>query len=352
MNRNNRKYSLPYNGTDPNWYISEVLKRRKHVDHVYCELPLGSMLSHVRFAFENAKDLEFERVKKRFDYLENCAEFLKLSDGKFRRICPVNAMYYPFKDVKELGSFAYDVAKCVRDYHIDGLILSDPRLAQIMRELFPDLELHTSCNCHSWLLPQMRLWRDRFDVKVFNPPREILRYPSQLKMMAEQGFKLKCLINEGCLIGCANQFNHNLGIAMRCLGTMDSCLQRGIGDVLRSNWILPRWQKYYDDYVSIYKIAGRNSVGDYPFRTMDAYLTENNSMPFSELMLSGVSLYFSKFVPESVSKSFTIDQIPDRIAFCECRNCDSCHFCDEFMKKVIPSEYHCNFVPGRFKLSF
>jgi collagenase-like PrtC family protease len=50
---------------------------------------------------------------------------------------------------------------------------------------------------------------------------------------------------------------------------------------------LPRWQKYFDEYVDIYKIAGRNSEGDYPLKTMDAYLTEKNDMVLTDLMIPG-----------------------------------------------------------------
>ena len=53
MNAKHRMYSLPYNGTNPEWFLQEVEKRKKHVDHVYCELPFdeSKMISHVRFAF-------------------------------------------------------------------------------------------------------------------------------------------------------------------------------------------------------------------------------------------------------------------------------------------------------------
>ena len=55
MNAKNRIYSLPYNGTNPEWFLQEVEKRKKHVDHVYCELPFKEMISHVRFTFDDRK---------------------------------------------------------------------------------------------------------------------------------------------------------------------------------------------------------------------------------------------------------------------------------------------------------
>ena len=52
MNAKHRMYSLPYNGTNPEWFLQEVEKRKKNIDHVYCELPHEEMLSHVRFTFD------------------------------------------------------------------------------------------------------------------------------------------------------------------------------------------------------------------------------------------------------------------------------------------------------------
>ena len=41
MNPKRRTYSLPYNGTNPEWFLQEVEKRKQNIDHVYCELPFN-----------------------------------------------------------------------------------------------------------------------------------------------------------------------------------------------------------------------------------------------------------------------------------------------------------------------
>jgi len=38
MNQKRRIYSLPYNGTNPEWFLQEAEKRKQNIDHVYCEL--------------------------------------------------------------------------------------------------------------------------------------------------------------------------------------------------------------------------------------------------------------------------------------------------------------------------
>ena len=338
MNSKHRMYAIPYNGTPVDWFISEVLKRKDNVHHVFCEMPLPSLVSHMQFMYQNGNDGSFSKFSPRLAYLHNCEEFLKKSVGKFVRICPVNAMYYKFNNTEELMNFSMEVINTVTKFQIEGVILTDIRIARIIHQILPELDIQTSCNGFQWTIRQMQLWKDLVGVSLFNPPREILRLPSKLKEMHDSGFKLKCLINESCLVGCTNSSNHQMSVSLACLGTCSSCYQKDVGDLLRSNWILPRWQKYYDKYVEVYKIAGRNMGGDYPFRCMDAYLSENNTMRLCDLIISGTHTPFILNVPDEFKNKLTLDKVPDKLAFCECKNCKSCTLCEKFMENYCPPE--------------
>ena len=343
----NRLYAVAYNGSNPEWFIHEIEKRKKYIDHVFCELPNDEMLSHTRFQFRKFKQDDLNVVKniERSDYIMNCINFLRLSKGKFRRFCPINAMYYRFPDSNALISFVVNILKIVDEYAIDGLIISDFRIARLIHLSRPDFEIHTSCNGYQWNVRQMEIWREKCGIKVFNPPREILRKPSILKEMHDAGFKLKCIINEACLMGCPNTFLHQLSISLKCYSGINSCCQCGIGDLFRGNWILPRWQKYYDKYVDVFKIAGRNVYGEYPIRCLDAYIREDDNLSLYQLMISGVISSSGKFLPDDVKRKITLKLVPDKLLTCECRNCKECHLCENILSKVIPHEYHSKFVP-------
>lgn len=352
MNSNHRIYSLPYNGTDPEWFLQEAEQRKQNIDHVYCELPFdeGEMISHVRFTFDGKDGSRMhseEARQKRAQYIRNCFEFLRISKGKVRRICPVNAMYYQFQSEEELKEFAVSLCRLANRYQLEGFIISEYQVAVLVHALFPELEIHTSCNAYQWDRRQMEIWREKCGVAVFNPPREILRRPARLKEMHEAGYKLKCLINEGCLSGCPNSFRHNLSISLHCYAGILSCCQNGVGDLFRANWILPRWQKHFDEYVDIYKIAGRNSAGDYPFKTMDAYLSENNDMALTDLMISGTVMFARRMLPENALRVITLDKVPDRLLTCECNDCGRCQLCDRVLRSLLPEEYWERF---RFKI--
>ena len=156
MNPKRRIYSLPYNGTNPAWFLQEVEKRKQNIDHVYCELPYKEMLSHVRFAFDGQNEENSDSAKanlNRANYVRNCLDFLRISYGRVRRICPVNAMYYRFNNFTEMQDFVVNIAKLVQQYRIDGLILSDYRVATLVHALLPELEIHTSCKNQTGLVP-------------------------------------------------------------------------------------------------------------------------------------------------------------------------------------------------------
>ena len=101
MDPKHRIYSLPYNGADPEWYLQETEKRKANIDHVY----------------------------------------------------------YQFNSEEDLKEFAITLARQVNRWQLEGLILSDYRVAVLVHALLPELEIHTSCNAYQWNLKQMEIWR-------------------------------------------------------------------------------------------------------------------------------------------------------------------------------------------------
>ena len=154
MKANRRMYSLPYNGTNPEWFLQEAEKRKNNIDHVYCELPNEEMLSHVRFIFDGKQNANLKENKdadsgdtnlKRAAYIKNCTDFLRISKGKIRRICPVNAMYYKYDTEEELKNFVIFLAQAANYYQLEGFILSDYRFAVLLHALFPATPINGIC---------------------------------------------------------------------------------------------------------------------------------------------------------------------------------------------------------------
>lgn len=341
MSKKNRLYSLPYNCSNPNWFISEVIKRKKYIHHVFCEFPYNEPVSHLKYLF-NGSNGQIENtafsMDSYYNHIKLVIDFLKKSEGKFKRICTLNSACYFFKNATDLTTFCDNVIKNIIDYKIDGLIVSDYRIAEYIYKILPELELHTSCNTYSWNIRQMQIWKDNCGIKVFNPPRDILRKISSLKEMHDAGFSLKCIVNEGCLFGCPNTVTHPICIATHCYFGQN-CIRNGYGDIFKSNWILPRWQKYYDAYVDIYKIAGRDiKVINYPFECLDAYIQEKNNLCLSDIMINGTMNFLKSKLDKPSLNKITLDKIPDKLVTCECKECGKCTLCEKSLDKILTKE--------------
>lgn len=335
------KFSIPYNGSIPFLFLNEVLKRALYIDHIYCEFPLDRAISHFKQFINHPIDMEIQKI-----YMDRCKEFLKISYGKVKRICTINAGFYSFNETKSFYDFCNNVVQITDEYKIDGLILTDYNMGQIIHQLRPELDLQTSCNCFIWSIKTMQMWQDNVGVTIFNPPREILRAHTKLKEMADAGFRLKCLIDASCLYGCPNTINHAI-----CIST-DSrfngyCYQNGIGDIFRCNYVIPRWLDSLKQYVSVFKISGRNSTQEAmdginmrPFILLDAFVSRENKASIFDFFGDGPLQYFRNSVPKEVLDKITLDKVPDKVLTCECKDCKNCGLCDTIAKKLIPSEYH------------
>ena len=314
-----RKFSFPYNATNPTIFLEELDKRKEYIDNVYVGIP---------FLVKN--HLSAEMKEQIDDYSELSHRFLLASRGKYKRLLTINSGCYMNNTRDMLEWCDRILLPYIEEVSLDGCIVTDYNMCKYIHECLPKLELHTSCNCFQWNIRQMELWRDKCGISVFNPPREILRTPSKLKEMHDNGFKLKCLINEGCLYGCPQTINHCMAYATDT-GINTNCIRDDISNFFRGNWVIPRWLDILDEYVDIYKLAGRHRVDMSIFSTLDNYIRGEEVNDIRKILIGGVNNYAIKY---NVPISYSI--IPDKLLTCECKECrKTCFICDNLAKKYF-----------------
>jgi hypothetical protein len=176
----------------------------------------------------------------------------------------------------------------------------------------------------------MELWAN-IGIDVFNPPREAARTPSMLKEMSKAGFKLKVLLNEACIYGCSYMYNHACAVAE---GThIDSnCNNEDLTNILKTNLFLPRWMKYIDEYVYTYKLSGRISSQDKLKNILDAYILQKPMKYIHNYSTYSKCNLISKFLDINIKINDT--DIPDKLRYCECKQCKTCNVCDDFVKQI------------------
>ena len=322
-----RKFSIPHSSAIPvDEYLNLVSNYKDSIDNIFTGLP--EITNHMSYDINSQLDEATIKLRGEREH-----EFLLKSKGLYKRLITINQLHYPMSDSDLFKFIDNTLYQYIEKYEIDGIILTHLPLAIKLRNDFPNIELHTSCNCYQWTIRQMEQWRNYAGINVFNPPREIGRMPKLLKEMHDAGFKLKVLVNEACAFGCAFSINHGSALSSRTNCNIDCCNGTLI-NALRSNLVLPSWLKELDEYVSIYKISGRWSSLKALEQTFDAYIQQKGGYYLHEFTaMSGYNPIarladMGIFIPESL--------IPNKVKYCECKECDkSCFQCRDALLKII-----------------
>ena len=315
-----RMFAVPFNGSAVDGYLKLIEPYMPNIEHVYMGINTlcNSQASIIRFNSDYSAD-------SIINYVNNCYLLLKELKGIKKRIITINNSFYNFTDVSRKLFVETDLSRFIYENEPDGFILTDFKLACMLHEKFPFLELQTSCNTYMWSVREMRIWQEMAGISLFNPPREILRTPEKLKEMHEAGFKLKCLVNEACLYGCPERHTHDNEISVCNNGCSHQCNRGDLVNMLRSNFIVPRWMERLDRFVDIYKIAGRRYSNERLALVFDAFFNCRNDINLLDIIHNETLTGANERI-----RYFPVSAVPDKLLYCECKKCDvSCTKCRE-----------------------
>lgn len=314
-----RKFSVPYSSLiSTHDYMEFLSKYRNSIENVYLGIP--ELENHVT-------------CQNVYTVRHNSHDFLLNSKGNYKRIVVYNPVFYNKDDNEVFKYFDTTINPLIEKYSIDGFVVTGLPIAIKLRQDFPHLELHTSCNCFQWNIRQMELWRKLAGIDVFNPPREAAKTPTMLKEMHDAGFKLKVLVNEACMYGCPYTVTHGCATAGG-FEVFNQCFYGDAVDALKTNLVLPRWLEHLDEYVYCYKLSGR----EYPLEKLkdifDAYILQKQMPSVYHYSTFGRKSVF--YTLREYGITITDDDIPEKTRYCEARYCNTCLECYNSMIKLIP----------------
>ena len=301
-----RQFSFPYNGTNVKKYLNKLEKYKDSIHDVFLALP----------GFSNY----FSRLGEfNVEYDINCYEFLKETKNTWiKRYITLNADYSKYTSY-QMDTTINNLINQIKYFKIDGVICTDFHMAASLHQALPELKINTSCNSFHWNTRQLHTWRKYTNVDLVNTPRETGRLLPFLKKVKDDGFKIKLLLNEVCYIYCpyittyCNDVHEYVGCFSEMLAEPKSIFQSCI--------ILPRWLKYLDDFVSVYKITGRYMETDHIFNLLKLYIAGEDCL-YSDLLMDHPQ--YAKF---------TTKIIPDKLMHCNLENCHKgCTICGELVK--------------------
>lgn len=318
------KFSIGYNGDKIDTFKGIIKPYINEIESIFFSIPTLAHSHH--------------NINLKYVNENNNIDFIK-SDFGVKKILAINNLdnYFLNNDFEQ--HIMYAIIPFIKNYHIDGVILTNLKLAQMLRQEIPNIELHTSCNCYIYTTQEMKRWKELAGIDVFNPPRDILKLPNLLKQMHDEGFKLKCLVNEACLIGCPQSLAHQalMSITSAYPNTfkqgkvMQKCHLNDYKNFFKACWVLPRWLNKLEPYVDIFKITSRHVPSEILSYMLDCYINRRDDVDILPALASGPAqslkcLYDIK-IPTQI--------IPDKLLTCEMKECDkTCFICRELYEKL------------------
>ena len=276
-----KKFSIGYNG-DKN-IIKKLDSLVDYVDSIYFALPLDSPIKSGRRIDVDLKNLEIlvnSAVEK------NIKSILLLNSPHFLEV----------GTLKQLLSYIdKTIVPLIKTLNISDVITNNSIIGENLKQKFGnDLLLGTSTLNNIYLNNQIENFKNKgFD--YFTLGRELARDRELMKNLSKK-YKLKLMINESCIQFCEYQSQHifytsfGIGEIERLL----PCRRCTIDTFFTSNWLLPRWLKYFDSYIYRYKLVTRNMSSEKLVKTVQSYANGSEVDNFFDIIASGTKLIASK----------------------------------------------------------
>lgn len=325
---NNRKFSIPFNGSNPHVYLEKIKKYKNCIHDIYIGVP--SLCNNHINIINCSSNSSINNIE---EYDKNCKEFLQITKNEnFNIVLTINSAHYNMSN-NDIHFFVHTTLRdFIVKYNIKGIIITNFYMGEIIRSIFSDIDIYTSCNCFQWNIKQMEYWDKKLNITLFNPPREYIRNIELMKSFKRSGFKIKALINEACLMYCPKMLNHTISLSFG-KDTENDIINGEYENVFKGTYILPRWIKYYDDYVDVYKIAGRTRSTDFIFKCLDSYINELDNIYISDIVDGCILNTFNNLNIKIPTKMFS-----DKLRYCNCENCDICKTCYNLGKILMKTK--------------
>jgi collagenase-like PrtC family protease len=319
-------------------FLNRLVKSKEDISEVYFSwegIPNGRSTFGVKDSVT-----AFEIQKRQLEHLK------LLSQNGLRLNLLLNANCYGKQSQSK--KFFYGLGDLIdflrRESNLVSLTTASPLIARFVKENFSSLDVRASVNMEIGSVEGLSYVQDLFD--SFYVKRELNRNLSELlklrKWCDDHGKQLYLLANSGCLNNCsAHVFHDNLVAHEAEISAMENGYQfegicwsflrdeRNRGKWLeRTNFIRPEDIALYEEITPAVKLATR--VNASPVRVLDAYLNHcyrGSVMELLEPNHSGV------FYPNYIENSNFDADFATHVMNCN-KNCESCHFCAEVMKRA------------------
>lgn len=271
---------------------------------------------------------------------------------------------------KETTKKIYENLDWITSIGVKWVTLSNPRIAKIIKNNYPNLNINVSVFAHVRTKRQIEFW-EKLGAKSINLDRELIRNKRQLEFLAKNSnAELILLANDPCLLNCPYELYHD-NLMSRNSVTGDeyyhycsfTCMLEYISnpvEIIKSSFIRPE-DIYYFENLGIYnfKIVDRNRTTKYIVNAVKAYIERKykgniidlmsiyssfdkdkiNSFEISEQLNEETIDKFWKALPSFVDiklDNSDIQNLLEKTKNIECNtvSCEACKICNSFEDKI------------------
>lgn len=332
-----RLFAVPFNqyaGYSVDDYLKFLEPYLVNVDSVFCSAP-SAFGDHIlpKSLLCNSQN---GSCVDNFHGLIQCDEilydFLARTNGIFKRFITLNYTVFMMPDVEWMRMLHSYVFPIVEEFGLDGLILSNYNMACYIHSIYPELEIHNSCNTFSWNIAEIENWRFNAGLTAFNPPRQIVRCPQKLADFHSSGIKLKVLINEACYFGCSEMLNHCI-LRDASFKYTYNCLKNLPMNILRGCYVTKECYSYLDQYVDVYKLTGKAANLELLKKIFDYYILCKDTDNVLDVIYGPAIDQFRVLFPDL---KINPKDFPEYLFRCECKDCfNGCDICTKFFSDVL-----------------
>jgi collagenase-like PrtC family protease len=330
------KFSIPYNSDLA--VTKEIIKRYgPRIDEIY--FAIDSKIAQCSKDDCGCCDIaEARRLKK-----------LLMNNG-IKCNMLINGAYQGNRDPERMKDFISAIGG------VDGITVADLYLLEVFKGL--GLRLHISRLAQLNTLEKVRRILARYPNLTINLDNDLNRDLMSLKKISllrkyYPDFKIKLMVNEGCLFHCTGRTRHGW---LLCLNKLEKkycgggfgCLSHvSLGEVdkelIKSPFIRPEDLSFYEKnkVVDIFKIAGRQAPGKALITIVEAYMQRSYGGALVDLMGTGVMRSFFPIYTlyDAIDNSKFPKDFVENVATCD-KFCAGCGYCANIAKQVmtIPQE--------------
>lgn len=304
----NQKWSLPYIDQPVDFWRRIKDRFGPAAESVYFPMP-GHIIGSGRMALPSRHLEDF------------------LASGVMERTVLVNpgVLVHPLPQIQR--KLLSSLIELHERYGLKEIIVTNVRLAQMIRPVLPDVQLVASVLMDVASPVQTLYLGSTFDSLV--PSFRIMRNMRALRAL-KKAFpgRIRFMVNEMCLPECVmrNQHTYELAMSQRFSLYCSEIYAAKPWMVLLADWVLPQHLHLYDEIADEYKLVGRNALRnpeDY-IHLLAAYI-ERRPIPWDQ-----IEDYSYKAIFEDLEIT---EEFFKRVLFCK-KNCSHCDYCRDYYEQA------------------